>query len=504
MKKRILALLLAALMLSPALVSCSEKSADPQSNDPVSTPQTTTDPAASEEEVDESQLSNLELRQRIPDNLPANDFGGRDFTVCTEERKFYEIFSEELNGESTNDAVYDRNIRIEDRFNVKIGTLANSTPENQVITSVTSGTHDFDIVGFVNYKTYTPVTSGVLYNWLEVPLVDLSQPWHNQLANTDATVNGKLFGIDSDLSISTLLYTYGMFFNYPIMEQYGYSSEDLYNLVFEGVWTVDKLKEITSGIWQDTNGDGKHDEGDIHGYAVTSSGVNTHDVWLAALDISPVLTVRGEDDFEVTFFNDATVSALEPVASLYHESEGSFFDPNSDWRHIPTLFANGKTAMTQLYFGETTESLTVMEDTYGILPLPKFNEQQEGYYTNCWDQFTVFAVPLTIPSEDLEFVGTVYEVLSAESYKTVFPAYYDVALKSRYSAEPATAQVVDLIMAGRKLDFTFQFGEKLSRLPYLFRDMVVANDTAVASRYKKIQKSLNKQIQSFMKIYYGE
>ena len=193
MKRRILSLLLAVLMLLPALVSCSEKSADPQSSDPAPE-QTTAAPAAAEEE-DESQLSSLELRQRIPDNLPANNFNGRDFTVCTEERKFYEIFSEELTGEATNDAVYDRNIRIEDRFNVKIGTLANGNPENQVITTVTSGTHDFDIVGFVNYKTYTPVTSGVLYNWLDIPLVDLSQPWHNQLANGDATVNGKLFGM---------------------------------------------------------------------------------------------------------------------------------------------------------------------------------------------------------------------------------------------------------------------------------------------------------------------
>ena len=66
-----------------------------------------------------------------------------------------------------------------------------------------------------------------------------------------------------------------------------------------------------------------------------------------------------------------------------------------------------------------------------------------------------------------------------------------------------TAEVVDLIMAGRKLDFTFQFGEKLSSLPYIFRQMVVANDTAVASKYKKIQKSLNKQIQKVLETYFG-
>ena len=133
-----------------------------------------------------------------------------------------------------------------------------------------------------------PVSTGVLYNWLDIPRVDLTQPWHNQLANGDATINGKLYGIDSDLSISTLLYTYGTFFNYNIMEQYGFSSQDLYDIVFEGKWTVDRLREISSGIWQDLNGDGQHDPGDVHGYAVINAQVNTHDVWLAALDISPV------------------------------------------------------------------------------------------------------------------------------------------------------------------------------------------------------------------------
>lgn len=499
MKKRILSLLLAALLCVPALASCSNNSADPAQDETAAAVNTQT-PAADSEEVEE-ELSPLEQRARIPDNLPESNFDGRDFTVCTEERKFYEIFSEDLNGEATNDSVYQRNVRIEDRFNVKIKAIDNSAPYNDVVTNVTSGTHAYDLVGFVNFLTYVPASAGVLYNWLDIPRVDLTQPWHNHLANTDATINGKLYGIDSDLSISTLLYTYGTFFNYNIMEQYGFSSQDLYDIVFEGKWTVDRLREISSGIWQDLNGDGKHDADDIHGYAVINAQVNTHDVWLAALDISPVLTVRSADDYELTFFSDKTVSALEKVNALYHESDGTLF-AGSDWRSIPNNFANGKIAMTQLYFGETTESLTEMEDTYGILPLPKFDEMQEGYYTNCWDQFTVFAVPLTMPESDGEFVGTMYEVMAAESYKTVFPAYYDVALKSRYSAEPATAEVIDLIMAGRKLDFTFQFGEKLSGLPYIFRQMVVDNNSAVASKYKAIQKSLNKQIQKFLETYF--
>ena len=502
MKTRVLSLALVFLMLVPFLFSCSEKAAEPEaaSPDASSTPEVTD--AVPEE--DEGDLSSLEQRQRIPDNLPAITFDGRDYLVETETRKIYEILSEELTGEATNDAVYNRNLLIEKRFDVKIGTVIHEEPYNEVVTAVTAGSHDYDLVGFINFLTLTPVGARVLYNWLDIPNVDLTQPWHNHLANEPATINGKLYAINSDLSISTLLYTYGMFFNYNLMEQYGYTSSDLYGLVFEGKWTLDKMSEITAGIWQDLNGDGRHDAGDIHGYSVINGSINTHDVWLAALDLSPLLVIRDQEDYEVTFYGERTVTALEKVANLYHNSEGTLFDNSGDWRNIPKYFSEGKVAMTQLYFGETTESLSEMEDTYGILPLPKLDEEQSGYYTNCWDQFTVFAVPLTMPESDGEFVGTIYEVLCAESYKTVFPAYYDVALKSRYSAEPATAEIIDIIMEGRNLDFTFQYGSKLMSLPYLFRNMVVANDTNVASAYNKSKKAMNKNVQSFLKIFYND
>ena len=161
MKKRILSLLLASLLGASVLAGCSNNSANPAETDnPVQTnAQTPSSDGAAEEE---EELSPLEQRARIPDNLPENNFDGREFTVCTEERKFYEIFSEDLNGEATNDSVYQRNVRIEDRFNAKITPLANAAPYDDVIKVVTSGTHAYDVVGFVNYKTYTPASAGVL------------------------------------------------------------------------------------------------------------------------------------------------------------------------------------------------------------------------------------------------------------------------------------------------------------------------------------------------------
>ena len=498
MTKRTLSLLLALLMLvSAGMTACSEgtENAETTASD------TAAAPAASEEttaEVVEEDLTPAQQRARIPDNLPDQTFGGRSYIIAVEQAKEYEIVSEELTGEATNDAVYDRNLRIEDRFDVKIEASITANPYDNVKNVVTSGTYAYDVVGFFNYKAYVPITAGVLYNWCELPYVDLDQPWHNKLANDPATIGGKLYAINSDLSVSTLQYTYGMFFNYNIWEQYGVTGQDLYDMVFDGSWTLEKMHSLTTGIWEDTNGDGIHDRNDIHGYSVYL-GLNTSDVWLAAFDLD-VAEIYDDASFEITFFNEKTVSALEKAIALSYDEVGTFRN-TSDWRDVPRAFAEGKIAMSQLYFGETTESLGEMEDKYGILPLPKFDENQEGYYTNAWDQFSVFGVPLTLAEADKDMTGIIFEALCAESYKTVFPAYYDQALKSRYSAEPATAEIIDLIMAGRKLEFTFQFGEQLSSLPYLFRQMLGSNSTDIASTYKTRQKALKKVMEKMIGTY---
>ena len=496
MKKRILALFLASIMLCSA-AACSNGT---ESLDDETMISTTASTVPEETQAPEA-LTPTERRMLISDDLPDKKFDGRSYIIAVDPTKVYEISFEELTGEATNDAVYDRNLRIESRFDVKIEALETATPYDNIKTVVASGTYAYDVAGFVNYLSYTPILAGAVYNWCDIPYINLEKPWYNQLANDPATINGKLYAINGDLSISTLQYTYGMFFNYKIMENYGYSGQDLYNMVFDGKWTVDNMQAITTKIWEDTNGDGIHDRNDIHGYSVFL-GLNTTDVWLAAFDLD-LIDVHDDGTFEITFFNEKTVAALEKAIALSYDENGSFIN-KKDWRDVPKAFSEEKIAMTQLYFGETTESLGNMEAKYGILPLPKFDEAQEGYYTNAWDQFSVFAVPKTIADESKEVVGIVFEALNAESYKTVYPAYYDKALKSRYSAEPATAEIVDIIMAGRKLEFLFQFGEFTASLPYQFRQLLANKQTDVASTYKKMEKLMNKTFGKVIKIYFED
>ena len=114
-----------------------------------------------------------------------------------------------------------------------------------------------------------------------------------------------------------------------------------------------------------------------------------------------------------------------------------------------------------------------MESAYGILPMPKYDAAQQNYLTTLIDEVSMFGVMRPVPEDELEFVGILFTALNAESYREVYPVYYDVALKNKYSEDPETAKMIDLIMDGRTFDLGFTFGVSyLSRFPYCIRDLV--------------------------------
>ena len=199
-------------------------------------------------------------RASVPDDLPALDFGGRDFRAAQQTSRTYEFYAEELTGEGTNDAVYNRNLKIEDRFKVKIVSVdydSLSSITNDVATLVKAGTDAYEVVSHYAYRAYTPIHAHAYRNWLEVPNIDFSRPWWNSLANEQNTINGILYTATGDINISSLLTTYAFFFNVPVTEKYGISPESLYSAVYEGTWTIDHFIDLTSSIYEDTNGTGR-------------------------------------------------------------------------------------------------------------------------------------------------------------------------------------------------------------------------------------------------------
>ena len=106
--KRFSALLLTLLIL---ITSCSE-SAPQETEKQADTPVVENQAAVPETAAP---LTELERRASVKDTLPERDYGGTEFRISTKQGFLYEIDTDELTGDLLNDALYDRNLRIEDR-----------------------------------------------------------------------------------------------------------------------------------------------------------------------------------------------------------------------------------------------------------------------------------------------------------------------------------------------------------------------------------------------------
>ena len=493
--KKLLALILCAMMLAPTFASCSDKAQDGGKETTASTENTAV-PGTTDTVVDEAELTDYEKRQLIPDDLPEMTFNGEEFRVLTNADgyngrviKTIEIVAEELTGDACNDAVYNRNIKLEDRFDVKITCGTAGNPESEVNTFVTAGTDDYHIVGFENYQASTAIFGKSLLDWNDATYVNLEKPWHNKLANDSASIYGKLFAACSDLSLSSMTFTYAYFANIDLLEEYNYTSHDMHNLVKEGKWTLDKFIEITDPMYQDKNGDGKPNVDDVFGFGYQPT--NPPDVWLSAFG-QPITQIKDDGSLEMPFMCEKTVAIVEKLVSWHEGSEG-FFRYGTQYDE-EQYFNSGNLVFAPLRFYTAYNVLREMEDTYTILPWPKWDEQQDKYLTSADDKFTAFGLPVTSFGK-MDFTSIMYEALCAESYKTVYPEYYDTALKGKYSAEKETAEMVDLIMEGRDFDVAFQFGASVFKdIPYFVRRKIENYTTNIASDYKKVEKAINKDI----------
>ena len=86
---------------------------------------------------------------------------------------------------------------------------------------------------------------------------------------------------------------------------------------------------------------------------------------------------------------------------------------------------------------------------FGILPFPKYNENQEKYITRI-SFFDMFTVPITV--SDLDRTSAIIEVLNCESGNIVIPAYYEISLKTKYARDNDSSGMLDLIMEHRVVD----------------------------------------------------
>ena len=419
---RKIALILAIIMiLTPLMVSCE--------NNQTSKPSSTAD-----------KQDNPELEYSI-DNLPEIDMNQEEFRSYSGKNSSGTTYYDYETGDLMNDAVYQRKVAIEEKFNVQIKG-DNSTlddPSGEFKRFILSDDHTYDIFhGKQNDAMTEMILDGYFVDWSELDYVDYTKPyWNTSLAKT-VNYSGKVYFMAGDYSLSTYNSTNCIMFNKNLFDDLGIAYP--YQDVYDYTWTIDKLIDISRQGYADLNGSSQWEkEEDRTGYA----GWYWEMYPALYFGMGGQTVITNEDNMpELNLNSERTVKILDKMIELfdghYAWSYGTGYGTHN------TAFDSGRLLMrdTMLYWLEMNRGL---EFDASIVPYPMLNEEQGQYYSRSGPSFS-YCVYIPVTNEQLEETGIILEAMAIEGYNRIRPVYYDITLDLKAASDEETRDMVDIIL----------------------------------------------------------
>jgi len=482
--KRIISVLLAVLMLAPCalfLYSCAENSENKT---------TVTGTGASSQKA---WLDNL------PEDLyfdgATYDIALAGYAADPSAANYWTLVADESSGDAVKNEIFKRNQKIEARLGVKIVISATATPsltQSNLLNSLQAGTDDYDLVSGPQEYDYDLASRGLLQNIYKYSdYIDLSAEYWGSDVNREYEYNGYVGFVTSPATIAYYSAWYCIFANLDIYEKHLFAEYgSIYDIVRRGDWTIDLFMDMIEKAYID-NGDiqDKEDVNDQLGLYMSKLRINP-----LAVGMGVHFSERTADGgVEITINRPVTVTACEKLTELL-SLKGALIEPNGN-AYI-NEFGNGK----YLFGLETVgscQSLLEMQKDFTVLPLPKLEAGESTKYSNHFNGwFQHFGIPIGAP--DGVMSAAVLEALTAESYRSVMPVYYDEALKYRYTRDDDTADMIDLIRNSAYVDFAIGNTEDLMKISDFFYYHDITNiSSQLKSETKILQKLLGKLLEKY-------
>ncbi len=495
MKKRILTALLACLMIAPILAACSENQASPSDE--------TTPLSAQSSVLENETVADSEEEVELQPDIPSLSFNGETFTFLTSgpndtngaDWVTYDIWVETLTGDVINDSVFERNLYLEDTYDIKIAEYqTNGTTYEEIRKEVQASVGAFDVAVTHIENGATLAQSGNLLNLHAIPYIDTEKPWWDPRAAEDLEIMGNLYFATGDITVIDNDATWVLMFNKQMHEDL--QLENLYDLVREDKWTWDVMYDMMSQGSVDMNGDGELKwKDDVFGFL--TSDASSYGLMYAS---GEKLVTRDSEKNLVQLADINRLSGVvEAAAKIMGDKNITFLTgyEGSGSNDLRIIFEEGR----GLFFGEVMQCIIRMresETNFGLIPWPKYDETQSSFYN--WIHTSAgkgICIPVT--QTNYEMVGAIVEAMAAKSMYTLTPAYYDVALTYKYMRDEESAEMLDIILNSRIYDIgqIYNFGNMCSSIT-----ATITNGTgALASTWARMSKVFNKAMEKAMKNY---
>ena len=425
--RKILSLILAVMMVfgAFALTACKK--------DPAKNPNNT---VGSTETSDPNQSADERF------DVPKQSIG-RKMTALTYNSTIPEFGNEkDESGDSVNYTVVQRDNIVKEHLGIELevksieGQFFSMKPFIETVTNTVLGSVEaYDIIGAYCLVPVSLMVTGVLEDLNTVQNVDFSKAWWSDFLHDAVTLNDKTYFMSGELSANLLYNMQIMLFNTSLLSNYSdLSKDDLYQMVDDQIWTMDRFLEVASALSlpSDTSDEaskifaaGMSDKNQLDSFYL-ASGMHLFEIRDGALTVSSDVTSN-----KVLSLFDKVKTAVYDKKLLNLEGGAAAF---KDGREVFTI-ASVKYSKTDF---------NNMKDI-GILPFPKYSED-DSYHTLLGNDHAEYFITSTVKNKAES--GALLETLAYAGSIQITPDVYFRIMKQQYSKDPASSRMFDIIREG--------------------------------------------------------
>ncbi len=403
-----------------------------------------------------------------------------------------DIWVETATGDVLNDAVFNRNLYLEETYGFTFElSYSADTYAKELQTYILAQDDTYDLAFPMARTAATIAQQGCLTDLNQLNYIDPKTDVWNHVFNDEMEFDGRLFFITGDISINSFKAVRVMMFNKAIASECNLESP--YELVNSGKWTFDKMNEMASAADKDLNGDQKMTVDDQWGMTMQTATAGLPLFYGAGL--KAVEMVDGLP--QVTLDAPQASDIFDKIVNILSDEMTYFIGSDVDAKQI---FSEGRS----LFYAEVLKAavdLRSSEIEFGLIPPPKYNEEQEFYraYADTW-----CISPAVIPktAKNAELSAFVLQATAEASTNTTRTAYYDVALTYQQLRDEESREMLDIIFDNFTLDSCdlYQWGGIISTITSRFARSGNSSLTSIlAANQRPLEKTIERTIQQYDK-----
>lgn len=454
-------------------------------------------------------ITEIETEEEI-DPFEGVNYDGRTFSIYTSTNvastgmsnsNFLIEGTNTTDGGLVNDAVLERNVTVSEKLGVTLDFTQINIDYTQVKDDISkyvlAGDHEFDLVINDLFPFANLSIEGNFYNILEPDCVfDFEKDyWYDDYMEDLRLIDGYQYLLAGDFFIDLIRSAHCLLYNKDIYTEYYKSNPDeVYDWVLNYEWTYEKLNQMITDVYEDTNMNNTRDKGDMYGFLV-------FEYWGCSIPFTvsgnPTFINRDAEDGMpvVALLEDNRAADLTKAMTALFQNDCASVSMTPE-TELLSAFVDGQALVVGYQRLGSLENPTLrgMEGDIGIVPYPMLYAADKRYVTSTHDTSELGAIMAT--AKDLEFTTTVIEVLNRETSRLLMPKYYEEALQIQYVDDSVAASMIDIIHDNFGNSFALAYNDAFGSVILNAFTSAVETEREFSVVFKGHLRSVNRSVET--------